>query len=193
MTLARLTPWLIGALLTSCLALWVTADASSGDVVVTLDLEARAFDRLAAIAAAHGHAIPDGLATYAQRGDAAIAHAPLDGIAGYTAADFETGVLIMAVVIDEPTAGRVPSGAYVVQVKRDPGSQTGVATYFDAQGRAAAQVSAQWRTLDALLARVPASAPRPAKDVDPPRSYVWSGDHHAIACAGWQPYQVVEL
>ncbi len=197
MTLARLAPWLIAALLTSCLALWVTADASATDTAVPA-LEARAFDRLAAIAAAHGHAIPDGLATYTQLGEATIAHAPLDGIASYTAADFEAGVLIMAIVIDEPTPGRVPSGAYVVQAKLAPGSRTGTATYFDAQGRAAAQVSAHWRTIEELGQAVGGSAAagalRPiANGAELPTSLVWSLDHHAIACAGWQPYQVVEL
>jgi hypothetical protein len=192
MTLARLAPWLLAALLTSSLALWVTADASSG-AGASSPTEDKAFEELAAVAAAHGHKIPDGLATYAHFGDTTIAHAPLDGIAGYSDADFQAGVLIMAIVIDEPRPGRVPNGAYVVQVKLEPGSATGVATYFDAEGHAVASVPAQSRTPDQINAIFPGAydPPPPANLPNITSTHVWHNNHYAVDCAGWQPYRVI--
>ena len=191
MTVSRLAPWLLAALLTCTIALWVTADASS-----TPDgeppAEAKAFAQLAAVAAAHGHAIPDGLARYAHHGDAAIAHAPLDGIAGYGDADFATGVLIMAVVIEEPPAGRpgrVPSGAYVVQVKLDPATHDGTATYFDGHGAAVAHVAAHARARDELAGRFPASLPVRGGGVT--TTQIWQDGSYVIASAGWQADRVI--
>jgi hypothetical protein len=195
MTLSRFAPWLIAALLTSCLALWVTADGSSSASAASPSSpsESKAFEQLAAVAAAHGHKIPDGLATYAHFGDTSIAHGPLDGIAGYTDADFQAGVLIMAIVVNEPTPGRVPNGAYVVQARFEPGARDGMATYFDAQGRAVASVPAHSRTPDEINAAFPGAydPPPPSEIPNITSTHVWHNDHYAVDCAGWQPYHVV--
>ncbi len=188
MLLPRLVSWIAAGLLIAAVAVWITADASSEGAAVEL----RAFDQLAAVAAAHGHQIPDGFATYAHFGDTVIAHAPLDGIAGYRDADFRAGVLIMAILIAEPRPGRIPNGAYVVQVKFEPGSAVGVATYFDAQGRAAATVPAYSRHPAEINEVFPG-----AYDASPPAlpnitsTHVWQDNHWAVDCAGWQPYRVI--
>jgi hypothetical protein len=192
MTLTRLAPWLIGTMLASCLALWAAADPAATAATAS-NSETKAFDQLAAVAAAHGHKIPDGLATYAHFGDTAIAHAPLDGIAGYTADDFRAGVLIMAIVIEETTPGRVPNGAYVVQARFEPGAATGVATYFDAEGRAVASVPAQSHTPDQINAVFPGTydPPPPSNIPNITSTHVWHNNHYAVDCAGWQPYRVI--
>lgn len=188
MLLPRLASWIVTAILTSGIAVWITTDGSS-DAAAAVEL--KAFDQLAAVAAAHGHQILDGHAGYAHVGDAVIAHAALDGIAGYRDADFQAGVLIMAILIAEPHAGRIPNGAYVVQVKLEPGSDAGIATYFDAQGRAAATVPAYSRRpedIDAVFPNAYLPRTEPAAVTS---ELVWHGDRWIAGCAGWQPYRVI--
>jgi hypothetical protein len=189
MSLSRLASWIVAVLLTSGIAVWLTADASSDPAA---SVELKVLDQLAAVAAAHGHQIADGLATYAHFGDTVIAHAPLDGIAGYGDADFQAGVLIMAILIAEPSPGRIPNGAYVVQVKLEPGSNVGIATYFDAQGRAAATVAAYSRRPQDIDPIFPGAYDPSSPGIPNITStHVWPNHHWTVDCAGWQPYRVI--
>jgi hypothetical protein len=189
MLLPRVVSWIVTVVLTSGVAVWFTTDGSS-DAAGSVEL--RAFDQLVAVAAAHGHQIIDGGVSYAHVGDTVIAHAPLDGIAGYRDADFQAGVLITAILVAEPRPGRIPNGAYVVQVKLEPGSDVGIATYFDAQGRAAATVPAYSRRPDDINAVFPGAYDPAARALSSITStLVWHDDHWAVGCAGWQPYRVI--
>lgn len=178
MALSRVAPWLLVVLVAVTFVLWETADVGSRD---SGDHAARdeAFAQLAAVAGAHGHAIPDGTARYAQTGDAMIAYAPLDGITAYTDMDFATGVLIEAVVVTSAKPGAVPNGAYVVQVTIDPKTGAGTAVYFDADGSPRARVPARAVADDQQRATSVTS------------SHVWRDGHYAITCAGWQPYRAI--
>lgn len=192
MTFSRLAPWLLGALLTATIVLWMTADVSPSAAADT-SAETKALEQLSAIAAAHGHSIPDGLATYVHVGDTVLAHAPLDGITGYTDADFAKGVLVMAIVVSDARQGRVPNGAYVVQIKLDPRTGDGTATYFDAQGTPAASVPAHTRTPEQVNA-VFAGAydpPPPSNIPNVTSTHVFHNGRYMVDCAGWQPYRVI--
>jgi hypothetical protein len=192
MTLSRIVPWLTAALVTSCVTLWLSANAAPAGAGAPIS-EARAFSELASVAAAHGHKIPDGLVTYAHFGNTVVAHGPLAGIGGYTEADFKAGVPIMAVLVAEPTPGRVPNGAYVVWVQFDPGSDTGIATYVDRDGHVAASVPAYSRTPDAIRQVFPnVFNPPPPMDIpDITSTHVWYGNHWAVDCSGWVPFHTV--
>lgn len=176
MALTRFAPWLLVVLVAVTFILWETADVASSDG----EHSARddAFAQLAAVAGAHGHAIPDGTARYAQTGDAMIAYAPLDGIAAYTDADFAAGVLIEAVVVTSAKPGPVPNGAYVVQVTIDARTGEGTAVYFDGDGSPRARVPARATAGGEPQARVTSS-------------HVWRDGHYAITCAGWTPYRAI--
>jgi hypothetical protein len=188
MRLLRIAPWLTGALAIACMALWWSADAASEVPAMT---EARAFEQLAAVAADHGRTIAAGRASFTRLGDAVVAHAPLTGIAGYSDADFEAGVLILAIAISEPVPGRIPSGRYVVQLQVASGSDAGIATFLDAEGEAVASVPAQVRrsTVAEPAAR---DEPHPPDRPTTATTHVWR-DRFTVECAGWQPYRVISF
>jgi hypothetical protein len=172
---------------TASIAVW-TAHAASGGPTS----EAEAFAQLYTVAAAHNASIPKGVNTYAHFGKSVIAHAPLAGIGAYTEADFAAGVPIMALFVEED-GGRFPSGAYIVKVKIEPGSDTGRATLLDAAGHEVASTEAYVRAPDDINAVFPNTydPPPPVNIPNITSTHVWHNNRWAVDCAGWQPYRVI--
>jgi len=184
----RIVPWISASLVTAGLAVWLSAHAASDPTTS----EAEAFAQLSAVAAAHNASIPKGLKTYAHFGDSVVAHAPLAGIDAYTEADFAAGVPIMALFVQE-SGGRFPSGAYLVKVQFEPGSDTGTAVLLDGTGHVVSKVIAHSLAPDAINGVFPKTydPPPPVNIPNITSTHVWHNNHWAVDCAGWQPYRVI--
>lgn len=155
------------AVAATALALWAgRAPAAEPPPEAPLS-EADAYAQLAGVAAAHGASLPDDRSNYLRAGSLVAATSPLAHVNQLTEADLAAGALIHAVVVVGDPDGRIPDGAYVVRVQFAPGDTAGTATFLDANGTAAAQVSAWMRTRDEINAVFPDTYGEPPP-IDPP-------------------------